>query len=392
MLDWLEVPGLKCRAGGAHEARSRRLVVSTARLSDLLATAALMDDEARYRHGWSPELLEPYKRILATSDPLMWKRRRMDFVARDRSTGALVVSLSLYRSDGQYHIGGTVGAQFRRQGYGREALLLVCLFAHRHLGIVELSAKCETAHEVSRRWLASSGFTMLEASGSHTLPNGRVVESCWWRRRDGSAKHRCPNFPRDTPGTYGQLDLGQALADPRPEVAAKALALLVRHAPEDENGTARVWEYAPLLEQVAGRADVAPRLRSTGVGALAVTLGTDLVYRHDTRPDPASEQVATIARLAEAARAADPSTLAASCALGLARLMQKRPKEARATLEAATTTGAGDTAIAVTFAVRGMVEKELGDAAVARRLAETATRLAPESPFVCWVAAGLGPA
>ncbi|MBO0867390.1 MAG: GNAT family N-acetyltransferase [Micromonosporaceae bacterium] len=361
-------------------------------MSDALATAALMDDEARYWQGWSPELLEPYKRILATCDPLMWKKRRIDFVGRDRSTGALVASLSLYRRDGRYHIGGTVGAQFRRQGYGREALLLVCLMAHRHLGIVELSAGCETTHEASQRWLKSSGFTMLEASGTHTLPNGRVIDSCWWRRRDGTAKHRCPNFPRDTPDAYRRLDVRQALTDPRPEVAANALALLVRHALDDENGTARLWEYAPLLEQVAGRADVTPRLRSTGVGALAVTLGSDLAYSHDAKPDPASKEVATLARLAEAASAADPSTLAASCALGLTRLMQNRPKEAKATLEATTTTGAGDTAVAVTHAVRGMVEKELGDAAAARRLADAATRLAPESPFVCWVAASLDPA
>jgi RimJ/RimL family protein N-acetyltransferase len=387
MIGRSEVPGLKCGAGGAHEARSARLVVSTARLSDVVAAGALMDDEAQYWQGWSPDVLQPYARTLATSNPLMWKRRNIDFVARQRSTGALVVSISLYRSDGRYHIGGTVSGDFRRRGYGREALDLVCLIAHRHLGIAQLTAECETANTASHRWLASSGFTMVEPSGTHTLPNGRVVESCSWRRTDASAEHRCPNYPRDLADTPDQLDVGPALTDPRPEVAANALTQLVRHAPEDENGIARLWEYAPLLEQLATRADMAARSRSIGAGAVAIMLGADLV-RAGTAPDPESPRAATIARLAEAARAADPHTLAASCALGLARLIQKRPKEAQAALVAAPATGARQN-LAIAYAVRGLVEKELGDPAEARRLANEASRMAPEDGFVCWVADSL---
>lgn len=184
------VPRLKCRLGGLHEARSTRLTVTTARLTDWLATSALMDDEARHWQGGTPERLTPDAALLA-ADPVVWHKDFTVFVGRDRRTGTLVSSISLYRIDGRYHIGGTVGADYRKQGIGREALEPVCSFAHRHVGIGVLTAGCEATNVASRRWLASCGFAIVEASGTHVLPNGRVIESCSWLRADVSARRRC---------------------------------------------------------------------------------------------------------------------------------------------------------------------------------------------------------
>ena len=88
-------------------------------------------------------------------------------------------------------VGGLVHPAFRRFGFGRETLELVCAFAHQHFGIVELRAKSETDNEASRRWLAAAGFLPVDGVASHTLPDGRVVAAIRWRRLDPTARRRC---------------------------------------------------------------------------------------------------------------------------------------------------------------------------------------------------------
>lgn len=202
------VPGLTCGRGGAHAVRTRRLTVSTTRVSDLASIATLIDDTARYRQGWDAFTVP----APIPGDPVLWHATYMPFIARDRKTGAPVAHVSLYLGeDGGYRVGGTVGPAHRGQGYGREALAMVCLVAHRHLGIADLAAGCESSNVASRRWLASCGFSQVDGPARYTLPNGRVIDSLWWRRSNPAA-HRCRNPP---PGaTVGDPDRRRG-QDPR---------------------------------------------------------------------------------------------------------------------------------------------------------------------------------
>jgi hypothetical protein len=197
-------------------ARTERLWVSVGRLSDTLSTIALFDDVARYWQGcngqetivvpdadgtpreWAAASVIP-RLVAAGRDPLLWHSAAMSFLARDRGTGALIADISLYQAPtGGYLIGGNVDRNHRGHGYGREALGIVCDIAHRHLGIADLSAGCETTNVASRRWLASCGFLPVAGPARHVLPNGRVIQSCWWRR-SRPATRRCRNAPSTGP-------------------------------------------------------------------------------------------------------------------------------------------------------------------------------------------------
>jgi RimJ/RimL family protein N-acetyltransferase len=195
-----------------HVVRTARLRVAVALLRDTLGADGLRDEVAAHWHGVStpPDVavLEPdgtTRRLplaeavpmflAAGHNPPAWHADLMTFLARDRHTAAPVVHVSLYLdADGGYQIGGTVGRAFRGRGYGREALTAVCAIAHDHLGIARLRAGCETANVASQRWLASCGFTPAAGPGRHTLPNGRVIEACWWHR-SAPAADRCRNRP-----------------------------------------------------------------------------------------------------------------------------------------------------------------------------------------------------
>lgn len=188
------VSTLTCRAGGAHQARTARLTVTTARLSDMSYVHGLADESARHWLGWGPAPAAAEFEGLA-GDPLLWAGAFMKFLARDLRTGVPVASVSLYLDgDGRYQVGGVVGDGHRGLGYGREALDLVCRIAHRHLGIADLAACCEITNQASRRWLSSCGFLPVDGPGVFKLPNGRTIEACWWSR-SGAARLRCRNRP-----------------------------------------------------------------------------------------------------------------------------------------------------------------------------------------------------
>lgn len=184
------VPGLSCR-GAAHTVRSARLDVSVARTRDLLEFAELEDEEIRYRQGTSQQAVAGELATFPPDVPI-WTREFGTFVARERSTGRLVASLSLYvEPDRQTHVGGSVVAGARRQGYGREALELVCVIGHRHLGLRHLVARCEAGNVASGRWLTSAGFRRIPGDPRHVLPDGRAVETLWWLRSDPLSRRRC---------------------------------------------------------------------------------------------------------------------------------------------------------------------------------------------------------
>jgi RimJ/RimL family protein N-acetyltransferase len=169
--------------------------VATARLSEVIARWANLDDEGRYWLGVPSDPALPETTEFC-ADPYVAGSGLEEFVARERRTDRIVADISLAYNDGRFYVGGNVAAGHRRQGYGSEALNVVCAIAHRHLGITELNAGCEVSNVASWRWLASCGFAPAPGPPQQTLANGRVVESCWWRHVDRASRLRCRDEAR----------------------------------------------------------------------------------------------------------------------------------------------------------------------------------------------------
>lgn len=188
-------PQVTCQFGGFHKAESERLSLAVARQSELIAVwLELVDAEARFRLGWPEDMLAQLP-VLVDADPLVWDWTAVEFVGRDRRTGQAVANVGLRRHGDVVEVGGMVHADHRGLGYATEAMELVCLFAHQHLGVRELRAGCEVGNEASRRWLAACGFSPVDGPSTHTLPDGRVIASLWWQRIDPAARRRCRNLP-----------------------------------------------------------------------------------------------------------------------------------------------------------------------------------------------------
>ncbi|MET7421449.1 GNAT family N-acetyltransferase [Dactylosporangium sp. NPDC005555] len=190
MFGMTAAPAFRCGFGGVHSATSARLELTVPRRRELLEVwKQLADGEARFRLGWDED--GPWVEQDDT-DPVVIADEGAEFLGRDPQTGAVVVSVGFGRGeDGFMEVAGLVHPAFRRLGFGREALQVVCAFAHHHFGIVELRAKCETDNEAGRKWLASAGFLPVDGIGSHTLPDGRTTATIRWRRLDPTAQRRC---------------------------------------------------------------------------------------------------------------------------------------------------------------------------------------------------------
>ena len=167
-------------------------------------------------------------------------------------------------------------------------------------------------------------------------------------------------------------------SDRRAAVATRAVEELVRAHIAGE-GTKRpdgIWDDAPLFVRFAARKDVPPRERAIAAAdisyALAVIYLVELGIAH---PDPSSSQARWIAELAELGYRADEDSIPARSSLGLARLIQDRPEEARAAVFRITVVSVLTRDHALALAVRGFAEIGLGDIAQARRLAGAAARV-----------------
>lgn len=186
--------------------------------------------------------------------------------------------------------------------------------------------------------------------------------------------------PRISSASTDRLDrLRAATHDPRPELALAALVELIKGRRRHDDG----WTDADAVARIAARPDVAGDVRAVVSGnyALALALGHVGRMPPGESVDPGSTEVRRIAELAELARAANRDSLVARTALGMARVLQDRPAEARAVLvDVPSMEQAGHRARA--FAVRAMAESALGATADAARLAATARQLAPEETAV----------
>ena len=189
---------IRCEPNGVHRVTTERLEIVSGRVSDLRRYYAMCaEPEIQRWMGWVgvPADAELYG---AQAVPL-WRPvptvpanlEHMEFIGIHRRTNLVVGGLGLFREPGGHSVGGAVRTGFRGQRLGHELMAAVCDLLHRHFGLTELRAGCDASNEASRGWLAGAGFTRVDGPPTHTLPDGRVIDSLSWVRRDAAAKRRC---------------------------------------------------------------------------------------------------------------------------------------------------------------------------------------------------------
>jgi Zn-dependent protease len=172
--------------------------------------------------------------------------------------------------------------------------------------------------------------------------------------------------------------LRSAVTDPRPEIAVAGMRELLRARPRDDNG----WQDLETVAAFTTRTDIAAVTRARVAGNYALALGTSYLRAlpDGQVTDPEAPDIARIADLAQLAVAADPESLAARTSLGLVRILQDRPGEARTAL-IDVPPDEQPALRARAYAVRGIAEARLGDLDQARRLAAATRRTSPDEPL-----------
>lgn len=174
---------MDCRRG-RHRLDTLRLTLRHPTTVDLrVAYAAASDGDAQRWLGWRPETLARVGR----RDVLLLRRpgsgrpaKSLDswLVAIDpesnRLAGAVVVSRDLT-------VGGWLAPQFRGHGLGAELFGGAITLAHEHLGIETVLAGTERANSSCAGALTAAGFEPIDGPAKHTLPDGRVVPTIWFR-------------------------------------------------------------------------------------------------------------------------------------------------------------------------------------------------------------------
>jgi RimJ/RimL family protein N-acetyltransferase len=87
-------------------------------------------------------------------------------------------------------IGGWLAPEFRGRGLGAVLFAAAAEFQHRHLGFATVMAGAEPSNKASIRALTAAGFVPMPGPETHTLPNGREIESSWFRH-DSDQPARC---------------------------------------------------------------------------------------------------------------------------------------------------------------------------------------------------------
>lgn len=168
--------------------------------------------------------------------------------------------------------------------------------------------------------------------------------------------------------------------DPRPEIASAAMKELFRSRPRGDDG----WADVDVVTTYVARNDVPGDERAAigGNYALSLALAQAATRRSlDSIPSSPAPVPDRIAELAEAAREAHVESLQARAALGLARIMQGRPKDAQSALIDVDTADS-DAVRARAMAVRAIAEDQLGDTGSAMRLLGSARGLAADDAVV----------
>ncbi|WP_369274992.1 GNAT family N-acetyltransferase [Streptomyces sp. R11] len=123
----------------------------------------------------NPELAQPF-------EPSPEMPEFMVCVRRD--TGRYAGYLELHHDRGE--IGGILAPDHRGQGFGTELFLAGAEFAHGHAGLPTVRAGTATANLACRRALERAGFVPAPGPARHTLPDGRELDTVWYRH-EGAA-------------------------------------------------------------------------------------------------------------------------------------------------------------------------------------------------------------
>ncbi|MDO0939144.1 GNAT family protein [Streptomyces sp. DG2A-72] len=123
----------------------------------------------------NPELAEPFEPSAELPEFMVCVRR---------DTGRYAGYLELDHDRGE--IGGILAPDHRGQGLGAELFLAGAEFAHGHAGLPTVRAGTATANLVCRRALERAGFVPAPGPARHTLPDGRELDSVWYRH-EGAA-------------------------------------------------------------------------------------------------------------------------------------------------------------------------------------------------------------
>ncbi|MBE4774787.1 GNAT family N-acetyltransferase [Streptomyces caniscabiei] len=123
----------------------------------------------------NPELAEPFEPSPELADLMVCVRR---------GTGRYAGYLDLDRDRGE--TGGTLAPDHRGQRLGAELFLAAAEFAHGHAGLPTVRAGTATANLACRRALGRADFVPAPGPARHTLPDGRELDTVWYRH-DGPA-------------------------------------------------------------------------------------------------------------------------------------------------------------------------------------------------------------
>ncbi|MFD0434334.1 GNAT family N-acetyltransferase [Streptomyces sp. WAC 01325] len=120
----------------------------------------------------NPEMAEPF-------EPSPEMPEFMVCVRRD--TGRYAGYFEINTDKGE--LGGNLAPDHRGQGLGTELFLAGAEFAHRHAGLPTVRAGTATANLACRRALERAGFVPAPGPTRHTLPDGRELDSVWYRHQ-----------------------------------------------------------------------------------------------------------------------------------------------------------------------------------------------------------------
>ncbi|MFD4940222.1 GNAT family N-acetyltransferase [Streptomyces virginiae] len=201
---------------GRHTIRTARLLLYTPRdhWDVEMGAAAGADSDAQRWFGWIPDSLvtpETAAHLLGIHDGNRAERLRafprsvrrelarpvvlpdpgaeQRLLAVDAATG-LVAGMSSLTPDSGGAIGLWLAPACRGRGLGTELVTATARFGHEHLGLESVSAGTETANHRCRGALGAAGFVQCEGPALHTLPDGRVVDSAWYRH-EAAGTARC---------------------------------------------------------------------------------------------------------------------------------------------------------------------------------------------------------
>jgi [ribosomal protein S5]-alanine N-acetyltransferase len=204
-------PAARIRALRLRVARSSRLELSWPDPRYGSELLRLIDEPQVAR--WTLHIPSPYRPRDLVSFYARARRFHRDGSALSlqivrRRDGALLGGLGLHEIDAEHRraeVGYWVGAPYRRQGYGLEAVHTLCSFAFRQLGLARLQAEVFRGNRASERLLRAAGFRREGLLRGHARKDGAAFDVVVYGRLRGD-----PVPPAGRPARAGRSSAAPA--------------------------------------------------------------------------------------------------------------------------------------------------------------------------------------